>query len=97
MIQRRECTEKQVAFKQQFRPSYSITSLGLFGSVALGENSEQSDIDIVAEVEKPTLVNMFNLREHLNDRFGRKVDAVRFRSILRPLFKLYLQRDNVYV
>ena len=97
MNQRQEYINKLAAFKQQYAKTYGITSLGIFGSVARGENTEESDIDVVVEVDKPTLVNMFTLQEHLKEWFGRKVDLVQFRPTLRPLFKMNIKKDVVYV
>ena len=69
----------------------------LFGSFARGEQREDSDIDIVVEVEKPTLSLMYELREKLKALFSCNVDLVRFRSTLRPRFKSNILNDVVYV
>jgi len=76
---------------------YGIEKLGIFGSVARNENTEQSDIDIVVEVRKPSLSLMYELREALKTLFGCEVDLVRFRDSLRPLFKANIQNDVIYV
>ena len=55
------------------------------------------DIDIVVEVEKPTLSLMYELREKLKALFSCNVDLVRFRSTLRPRFKSNILNDVVYV
>ena len=55
MLVLQECISKLGAFKQAFGKQFGITKLGIFGSVARQENTEDSDIDIVVEVEKPTL------------------------------------------
>ena len=71
--------------------------LGIFGSVARKENTEGSDIDIVVEVQQPSLALMYELKEALKALFGCEVDLVRFRESLRPLFKTNIQRDVIYV
>ena len=93
MLVLQDCIEKLSAFKQTFGRQFGITKLGIFGSVARQENTENSDIDIVVEVEKPTLSLMYELRENLKALF----DFVRFRSTLRPLFKSNILNDVVYV
>ena len=55
MVKLQECLEKLANFKLQFGDSFGITKLGIFGSVARGENTEESDIDIDVEVKTPTL------------------------------------------
>ena len=51
MVKLQEFLEKLANFKLQFGDSFGITKLGIFGSVARGENTEESDIDIVVEVK----------------------------------------------
>ena len=97
MLELQDCIHKLVAFKQAFGQQFGITKLGIFGSVARQENTEGSDIDIVVEVEKPTLSLMYELKEALNNLFNCNVDLVRFRSTLRPLFKKNILNDAVYV
>ena len=65
MLELHDCINKLVAFKQTFGKQFGITKLGIFGSVARQENIEDSDIDIVVEVEKPTLSLMYELKEAL--------------------------------
>ena len=76
---------------------YGILRLGIFGSVARKENTEDSDIDIVVEIEKPSLSGMYELRESLKSLLSSEVDLVRYRNSLRPLFKSNIQRDVIYV
>ena len=97
MLELQDCIHKLVAFKKTFGKQFGITKLGIFGSVARQENTEDSDIDIVVEVEKPTLSLMYELKEALNNLFNCNVDLVRFRSTLRPLFKKNILNDAVYV
>lgn len=97
MIGLQECIKQLANFKQQFGEKFGITRLGVFGSVARGENTEDSDVDIVVEVEKPTLALMHDLHEALVLLFNCKVDLVRFRKSLRPLLLSNINKDAVYV
>ena len=60
-------------------------------------HTANSDIDIVVELEKPSLRIMYDLRENLKEVFGCDVDLVRFRDSLRPLLKHNIQNEAVYV
>jgi predicted nucleotidyltransferase len=54
-----------------------VAHLILFGSVARGDQSEQSDIDIMAEFEpskRRTLITMVRLENRLSDLLGVRVD-----------------------
>ena len=97
MLVLQDCINKLADFKGTFSQKYGITKLGIFGSVARKENTENSDIDIVVEVKKPTLSLMYELREALKALFGCEVDLVRFRESLRPLLKSNIQKDVIYV
>ena len=97
MLELQDCIKKLSDFKGAFAHKFGITKLGIFGSVARKENTENSDIDIVVEVKKPSLQLMYELKEALKQLFQCEVDLVRFRDSLRPLFKSNIQRDVIYV
>ena len=97
MLVLQDCIEKLSAFKHEFGRQFGITKLGIFGSVARRENTEDSDIDIVVEVSKPSLKLMYELKEALKVLFACEVDLVRYRDSLRPLFKSNIIRDVIYV
>lgn len=95
MLILQDCLNKLADFKAMCSQKYGITKLGIFGSVARKENTENSDI--VVEVEKPSLKLMYELKEALKSLFGCEVDLVRFRDSLRPLFKSNILKDVIYV
>lgn len=97
MLILQDCLYKLSGFKKEFGSKFGIVKIGVFGSVARKENTEGSDIDIVVEVQRPTLSLMYELKDALRALFGCNVDLVRFRETLRPLFKANIQRDVIYV
>lgn len=97
MLVLKDCINKLTAFKEESGKQFGITKIGIFGSVARQENTEDSDIDIVVEVEQPTLSRMYELRERLKALFKCNVDLVRFRPSLRPLFKSNIINEAIYV
>jgi predicted nucleotidyltransferase len=97
MITLQECLSKLADFKQEHGEQFGITRLGVFGSVARQENTDDSDIDIVVEVSKPTLSLMYQLRQTLSSVLGRTVDLVRMRDSLRPVFKSTIQQEAIFV
>ena len=54
-------------FKEEFGERYGIEKLGLFGSVARGEQKEDSDIDINAKVDVVSLTAIMRslFRNHM--------------------------------
>ena len=56
---------------------YQVASLKVFGSVARGEEREDSDIDILVQFVRPvSLLTLVRLERELSALFGRKVDLV---------------------
>jgi uncharacterized protein len=75
---------------------YSVKSLGLFGSYADETNTEESDIDILVEFEKPIGWKFFTLELYLERIFGRKVDLVT-KSGLKDQLKNQILNQMEYV
>ncbi|KKS39968.1 hypothetical protein A3H03_01940 [Candidatus Kuenenbacteria bacterium RIFCSPLOWO2_12_FULL_42_13] len=85
--------------KQYFRDNYRVTKLGLFGSFARGTNTEDSDIDLIIELEEDTkdiydLKN--NLRQFVRENLGRNVDLTR-EKYLKPYAKEKILKEVIYV
>lgn len=56
---------------------YQVASLKVFGSVARGEEHQDSDIDILVQFVHPvSLLTLVRLERELSDLFGRKVDLL---------------------
>ncbi len=56
---------------------YGVSAVSLFGSVARGESTEESDIDLLVEFSRPIgLLRFVELKRILEEVFGRTVDLV---------------------
>ena len=64
---------------------YGVRWLGVFGSYVRGEQSEESDLDLLVEFdERPLgLLQFIALEDELSDALGVKVDLVE-KSALKP-------------
>lgn len=63
--------------KSSLLETYQLTRLGIFGSYAREEQSDDSDIDILVEYENaPTLYRLIELRDYLSELSATKVDVV---------------------
>lgn len=76
--------------------AYGITKIGIFGSVARDEQTEDSDIDVCVEMKKPDLFLMVHIKEELQELFGKPVDIVRLRNNMNPMLLNQIQRDGIY-
>ena len=76
--------------------AYGITKIGIFGSVARNEQTEDSDVDICVEMKKPDLFTMVHIKEELQELFGKPVDIVRLRNNMNPMLLKQIKRDGIY-
>ncbi len=87
------------ANKSRLQQDYHLTKIGLFGSIARGENHENSDIDIVIEFE-PETKDLYSLKtklkEEIQSQFQTKVDVCRLKYI-KPIFRKQIQSEIKYV
>ena len=68
-----EIVDRLRAYKEKFADKYGIEQLGLFGSVARGEQDEKSDIDVFITMSRPSFFTRMNIKEELQKLFHRKV------------------------
>lgn len=84
-------------FKRTSGEKYGIEKLALFGSVARGEQREDSDIDVCVKFKKTTFRLYMSLHEELEKMFGIKVDLLTIHNNMRDLFKSNIERDAIYI
>ena len=83
--------------KERFAEQYGVTKIGLFGSFARDEATEESDVDVCVEIAEPTYSGMCRLREEIMEKSFREVDLVRIRRGMNTILKKFIDRDAVYV
>lgn len=73
---------------------YNIKKASLFGSYARGEETEDSDVDILIEPpEKMTLFDLAGMKLDLEKLLDKSVDVVTYNSV-HPLLKRYILPDQ---
>lgn len=83
--------------KEEMREKFGAVRIGLAGSYARGEAIEDSDIDIVVELQSDNKFrSFFYLLYYLQDALGKRVDLVT-ESSLKPIVKKSILKDIVYV
>ena len=78
---------------------YGVRQVALFGSVVRGEDTPDSDVDILVEFEEPPrkplgFLTWVRLERELAESFGRKVDLVSARGLKRHI-RPTVERDKV--
>ena len=85
-----------LSHKQEFKDKYAVEKIGLFGSYARGDESEESDIDIFVKM-KPDLLDMVGLKLQMEEELSKKVDLIREHKNMKPLLIKMIQKDIAYV
>lgn len=76
---------------------YGVTRAGIFGSVVRGEETEESDIDILVEIEsRMSLLDFVGLKLELEEALGRKVDLGEY-STIKPIIKEQILSEEVAI
>jgi predicted nucleotidyltransferase len=84
-------------FKSYASDCYGIDSLGVFGSVARGEQTESSDVDICYEGRALSLLTLDRLQSELEQLLGVKVDLIRIREQMNPTLRSRILKESRYV
>lgn len=79
------------------KANFNVEKIGVFGSVARGDNDEASDVDMLVKLSEPIGIFKFiKLEEYLSQLIGNKVDLVT-QQALKPAIKESIMQEVVYV
>lgn len=76
---------------------YGVATIGVFGSIIRGENTPESDVDILVTYRPGyvTTQNVMALTRYLEELFGRNVDLVS-EKWLSPYLLPYIETEVVW-
>ena len=92
-----EILELLRVFKAQSAAKYGLRRIGIFGSVARGEQTNQSDVDICYDCEPPSLLTLERIQSELEELLGCSVDLIRIREHMNSRLKQRILNEGVYV
>ncbi|MBF0158900.1 MAG: nucleotidyltransferase domain-containing protein [Magnetococcales bacterium] len=84
-------------YKTVLTERYGLTSIGVFGSVARNEAREESDIDVVIQMQQPDLFYTVHIKEFLEEILHRPVDVVHYRAAMNRVLRKRIDRDAIYI
>lgn len=85
------------AHSKELNEGFGITRIAVFGSFARGEQSADSDVDVLVEFEEGSSPDdVLGAEERLESILARKVDMGSFQA-LRPRVRPYVRREAVDV
>lgn len=89
--------EKLRAHEAELRAE-GLSHVFLFGSVARGEATEKSDVDLFYDYHAPrfSLIDVVRVQERLSELLGRKVDAMT-RGSVHPRIRRRVETEAIQV
>ncbi len=81
--------------KSLLHDKYKVEKIGVFGSYARGEESAQSDVDILVTFYEPIGWEFVDLKDFLEEILNRKVDLVTVKA-LKPQLKDEILKEVVF-
>jgi len=87
--------QKLVRMKRELKERFSVIKIGVFGSVARGEERSFSDVDIIVELGEPTFDNYMDLKFELEKIFQKPVDLV-LADTVKPRLKQVIDKETIY-
>lgn len=86
---------KLSALKPELAKRFGVKEIGFFGSYARGEDSKDSDIDILVEFSRPIGWSFFDLKDFLEDALEERVD-LGTKKALKPRIKDKILQEVIY-
>jgi predicted nucleotidyltransferase len=96
MNSEKDILEKLKELKPDLQADYFVSKIGLFGSFSKNTFTDDSDIDILIEFDKPIGWRFFTLEIFLEKTFGRKIDLVT-KDALKEQIKDQILKQVKYV
>ena len=83
--------------KQYLKEHYHVSEIGVFGSYVRGEQTPESDVDILVSFDEvPSLLKFVGIENYLSDLLGVKADLV-MKRVLKPFIGEYILREVIYL
>jgi len=82
--------------KHEYAEKFKVRSMAIFGSYARGDQGENSDIDIIVDVDPSIGLEFVTLAESIEGLIGQRVELVSLRA-LKPRQLEYIQPELIYV
>lgn len=83
-------------YKKEISEQYDIARIGIFGSMARDEATDESDVDAVISVSEPDFFMLAGIKNDLEERFSKSVDIIRYKNTMNPYLKDKIDREAIY-
>ena len=83
-LQRTDVLRALAGFHRVRGVEFGLVRIGVFGSFARDQFTDQSDFDVVVELLRPDLLLLVGIKQELEQLLDRPVDVVRYRPSRNP-------------
>lgn len=87
---------KLTELKPILQKKYPVANIALFGSYARNEQTEESDVDVMIELNGKMGLKFITMANEIEDYLGIKTDVVSKNGI-KPNYFIYIKNDLIYV
>jgi uncharacterized protein len=96
VLTKEEILKRLREHKGELQQKFPVKDIALFGSYARGEQTPESDIDLMVEFNSPVGIEFIDLVIYLENFFKKRVDLVTKKS-LKKILQPYIEKDLIYV
>jgi len=96
MLNLKTVKETLLAHKQRLSIKYGLSKLAVFGSYARNQQTDESDLDILVEFNRPIGLEFIDLADELEQLLGIKIDLVSKKGIKDKYLKS-IEKELDYV
>ncbi len=82
--------------KDFLKQNFGVIKIGLFGSYAKNQQTQNSDIDLLVEFKEPRFDWIANLQVYMEQRFEKKIEIVRKRELNNSKFFDRVEKEVIY-
>lgn len=75
---------------------YPVNTVMLFGSYAKGDQTENSDIDMIVKNSDLGFLEMSRIRQQLSSKIGKKIDLISEEDV-SDVFRFLIQDEDVLI
>jgi len=91
-VMTKDKVKKILSGNRELLKKYTVRSIALFGSYARNEQKQDSDVDLLVELEEPTYDNFIHLVFTLEELLKKEVNLVP-KGSLSPYIEPYVEKE----
>jgi hypothetical protein len=89
-------TARLTELKPILQQKYPVAAIALFGSYARNEQTEDSDVDVMIELNGKIGLKFVTLADEIEAYLGIKTDVVS-KNAIKPAYYKFVEQDLIYV